>query len=87
IARVCENAIIIARVNWAFFDKAEQYRYSLEHLIVEGPEREAIPAERTLMAFERDIAGFRKDAVIPPQCLPEAEMPPVITPRPLVRKY
>jgi hypothetical protein len=87
IARVCENAIIIARVNWGFFDKAEQYRYSLEHLLIEGPEREAIPAERTLMAFEKDIAGLRGETAIPARCLPVAELPPVIKPRPLVRKY
>lgn len=87
LARICENAIIIARVNWGFYDKADQYRYSLEHLMVEGPEREAIPAERTLMAFEKDIAGFRKDTIIPAECLPRAEPPPVIQPRPLVRKY
>ena len=85
-ARVCENALIIARVNWAFFDRAGQYRYSLEHLLIEGPERESIPAERTLMAFEQDIGRFTRDTVIPPDCLREAEMPMPLTPRPLVRK-
>lgn len=85
-ARMCENALIIARVNWAFFDKAEQYRYSLEHLMVEGPEREAIPAERTLMAYENDIGKFTRDTHIPASCMRDAEMPPVLTPRPLVRK-
>ncbi len=44
IKRICENALIIARVHWAYHDRAAQYRYSLEHLLVEGPEREAIPA-------------------------------------------
>lgn len=86
LERICENALIIARVNWAFYDKAAQYRYSLEHLLVEGPEREAIPSERSLMAFEQDIGGFTKGTVLPPQCLREAEMPPVLAPRPLVRK-
>ncbi len=86
LERICENALIIARVNWAFFDRAAQYRYSLEHLLVEGPEREAIPAERTLMAFEQDIGRFTKDTHMPAQCIREAEMPPVLTPRPLVRK-
>lgn len=85
-ARVCENALIIARVNWAFFDHAAQYRYSLEHLLIEGPEREAIPAERTLMAFEADIGRFTRDTVVPPDCLPEVAMPMPLTPRPLVRK-
>ena len=86
LARICENALIIARVNWAFFDRAAQYRYSLEHLLVEGPEREAIPSERTLMAFEQDIGRFTKDTNVPGQCIREAEMPPVLTPRLLVRK-
>lgn len=85
-ARVCENALIIARVNWAFFDRAAQYRYSLEHLLIEGPERESIPAERTLMAFESDIGRFTRDTVISPDCLPEAPMPPPLAARPLVRK-
>lgn len=84
LERICENALIIARVNWAFYDRAAQYRYSLEHLLVEGPEREAIPAERTLMAFEADIGGFTKGTVLPSAC--PAEVPPVMTPRPLVRK-
>lgn len=86
IARVCENAMIIARVNWAFFDRAGQYRYSLEHLMIEGPEREAIPAERTLMAYEQDIGAYTKDTVIPRNCQQEAVMPQVMKPRPLVRK-
>lgn len=86
LARICENALIIARVNWAFFDRAAQYRYSLEHLLVEGPEREAIPSERTLMAFEQDIGRFTKDTVIPAHCLRDVSMPPPLSPRPLVRK-
>ncbi|MCZ8375053.1 MAG: hypothetical protein O9342_06730 [Beijerinckiaceae bacterium] len=87
LERICENALIIARVNWSFYDRAAQYRYSLEHLLVEGPEREAIPSERTLMAFEADIGRFTKGAMqIPGHCLREVEMPPVMTPRPLVRK-
>ncbi len=84
IARICENALIIARVNWAFYDRAAQYRYSLEHLLVEGPEREAIPSERVLMAFEADIGRFTKGTVLPSPC--QADMPPVMTARPLVRK-
>ena len=86
LERICENALIIARVNWAFYDKAAQYRYSLEHLLVEGPEREAIPAERSLMAFEQDIGAFTKGALLPQPCLRQAEMPPVLAPRPLVRE-
>jgi hypothetical protein len=86
LGRICENAGIIARVNWAFFDKAAQYRYALEHLMIEGPEREAIPAERTLMAYEQDIGKFTRDTQTPAACAREAEMPPALTPRPLVRK-
>lgn len=84
--RICENAAIIARVHWAFFDRAAQYRYSLEHLLVEGPEREAIPAERTLMAFESDIGKFRHATSLPAACRAKVEMPVALTPRPLVRK-
>jgi hypothetical protein len=89
IRRICENALLINRVNWAFHDRAAMYRYSLEHLLVEGPEREAIPSERTLMAFERDIAELQKTTTLPPGCgaNEEAVAPPHITPMPLVRKY
>ena len=86
VARICENAALIARVHWAFHDRAAQYRYSLEHLLIEGPEREAIPSERTLMAFEADLGRFRKDSQMDARCAAEAELPPVIAPRPLVRK-
>ncbi|MCU0817910.1 MAG: hypothetical protein MUF11_01200 [Beijerinckiaceae bacterium] len=86
IKRICENALIIARVQWAYHDRAAQYRYSLEHLLVEGPEREAIPAERTLMAFEADIGRFRKDTVIPTACTEPVALPEPLAPRPLVRK-
>lgn len=87
IKRICENALIIARVHWAFHDRAQQYRYSLEHLLVEGPEREAIPAERTLMAYEADIGRFRKDTVLPTACTEPVELPAPLEARPLVRKY
>lgn len=86
IQRVCENARIIARVHWAFVDRAAQYRYSLEHLLVEGPEREAIPAERALMAFETDIAAFQKEDLTSASCAEPVETPPRIAARPLVRK-
>lgn len=86
MARICENAAIIARVHWAFYDRAEQYRYSLEHLVVEGPQREAIPAERSLMAFERDIGGLSQN-IPPATACGEAEaLPPALKPRPLTRK-
>jgi hypothetical protein len=86
LARICENAGIEARVHWGFYDRAAQYRYALEHLIVEGPEREAIPAERSLMALEANLARFRKNFNVPEDCLGKEEPPPLIVPRPLVRK-
>jgi len=86
IKRICENALIIARVHWAFHDRAAQYRFSLEHLVVEGPEREAIPAERALMAFEADIGRFRKETLLPSVCTEPVTLPEPLAPRPLVRK-
>lgn len=86
IQRICENAALIARVNWAFHDRSAMYRYSLEHLLIEGPEREAIPAERTLMAFETDLSQFRRDATLPRNCTEPVDLPPIQAPRPLVRK-
>jgi hypothetical protein len=86
IGRICENAVIVARVHWGYHDRAAQYRYSLEHLLVEGPEREAIPAERTLMAFEADLGKFRKEYPLPDMCAGKSEPAPITAPRPLVRK-
>jgi hypothetical protein len=86
MSRICENALIIARVQWAYHDRAAQYRYALEHLLVEGPEREAIPAERTLMAFEADIGRFRKETVDAKACNGPVDLPMPLEPRPLVRK-
>lgn len=87
-ARICENSAIIHRVHWAFYDRAAQYRYSLEHLIIEGPEREAIPAERSLMALERDI-GLMNQMISPVTgagCNGEGAAPPALQSRPLSRK-
>jgi len=84
--RICENALITARVTWAFHDRAAQYRYALEHLLVEGPEREAIPAERSLMAFEADIGRFQKDITSARNCETPVDLPPRLEARPLVRK-
>lgn len=88
LARICENAAIIHRVHWAFYDRAEQYRYSLEHLVIEGPEREAIPAERSLIAFERDIGqmGQMMTPVLGAGCQSDTSAPPALQPRPLSRK-
>ncbi|CAN1509056.1 hypothetical protein MCEMSEM23_00723 [Rhabdaerophilaceae bacterium] len=86
LKRICENALIMARVHWAFFDRAAQYRYSLEHLLVEGPEREAIPSEKTLMAFESDIGRFRKDTILQNGCTEPVVLPEPMVPMPLVRK-
>lgn len=58
VARICENAAIIARVHRALFDRAAQYRYALEHLLIEGPEREAILVERSLGALEADLLAM-----------------------------
>lgn len=86
LKRICENAMIIARVQWAYHDRAAQYRYSLEHLLVEGPEREAIPAEKTLMAFEADIGRYRKESILAEGCREPVPMPEPLAPMPLVRK-
>ncbi len=89
-ARICENGALIARVHWEYFDRAAQYRYALEHLLIEGPEPQAIAAERALLAFEAEIARFTASArraglYCPVQGIAPA-LPLVQKPRPLVRK-
>jgi hypothetical protein len=46
--RVAENRCLIAWVRQEIAERLESYRYALEHLFIEAPQNEAIPAERTL---------------------------------------
>lgn len=55
LARMAENALLVAWVKTEMVRRTEMWRYALEHLVLEGPQREAIIAERALLAIERDM--------------------------------
>jgi hypothetical protein len=51
--RVAENRCLVAWVRQESYDRFEAYRYSLEHLMIEAPQSEAVTAERALTALDR----------------------------------
>jgi hypothetical protein len=51
VARVAENRCLIDWVRYETHARLEQYRYALEHLFIETPQGEAVPAERALAAL------------------------------------
>lgn len=55
LARMAENALLVAWVKTEMQRRSEAWRYALEHLVLEGPQREAIIAERALLAIEQDM--------------------------------
>lgn len=55
-ARVAENGGFINWVHESLRSRAASYRYALERLVLETPGQEAVMAERSLKAFEADIA-------------------------------
>lgn len=57
-ARIAENAGLIVWVCEAVNDRIEAYRYTLEHLVIEAPERQAIDVERALERLRADAAGL-----------------------------
>lgn len=59
-ARVAENE---ALTSWVFEEtifRLASYRYSLENLVIESPDRDALKVERVLTAFESQRAGLER---------------------------
>ena len=54
VSRAEENALLIAWVCNGLSMRLQQYRYALEHLVLDAPQQEAVIAERALIAFETD---------------------------------
>lgn len=85
-ARVVENEGLILWVCERVRFRVESYRYALANLVVETPSREAIRAERAIMALEAEavpmcklsligVFGGASDAPPPPE--PETQRPVV----------
>ena len=64
LARVDENRCLIAWVRDETLARLESYRYALEHLFIEAPQNEAVPAERSLAKLAAHRATL--DALVGP---------------------
>jgi hypothetical protein len=61
-ARVDENTDL---VSWVYFQADERfagYRYALQNMVVETPDKDAIKVERVLTAYEADRTGLERCA-------------------------
>lgn len=58
LERNAENEQIVSWTCASIAARTAGYRYALEHLVVAGPQREAILAERSVIALERDPRGL-----------------------------
>ena len=85
--RVVENEGLILWVCERVNFRIEGYRYALANLVVETPSREAIRAERTLMALEAEavpmcklplVGAFGTTPAAPPPPSQRAPLPPVV---------
>lgn len=61
-ARVSENEMVVRNVFDNNAQRTAAYRYALEHLIVESPDRDAVRVERVLTAWEADRVGLERCA-------------------------
>jgi hypothetical protein len=52
VARVAENRMLVDWVRRDMREKAEAYRYAMEHLTIEAPMREGIRADQAIIALE-----------------------------------
>ena len=52
-ARVAENRCLIAWVRAGLGSRLRAYRYSLEHLVIETPQADAVPVEHALQSLGR----------------------------------
>jgi hypothetical protein len=64
-ARVAENRCLIAWVRSEARERAGRYRYALERLAVEAPQRDAGFAEREVLALEADLSLLNRLPVPP----------------------
>ena len=94
-ARVAENRCLVSWVAFGLETRIAEYRYALEHLVIETPQAQAVPAERSLAFLESvrpALARFDVPPLASAICAGERKPPPggppieAAPPRPLVRK-
>jgi hypothetical protein len=59
-ARVDENSDLISWVNFQADERLAGYRYALQNMVVETPDKDAIKVERVLTAYEADRMGLER---------------------------
>lgn len=59
LARIEENALMIAWARESFEDRLEAYRYALDRLVLETPDRAAARVEQALEAYAAVLASLR----------------------------
>ena len=77
VARVAENRCLVAWVRIELDRRSSSYRFALEHLTIETPQSQAIPAERVLARFEAHLASLGADPVALEACAGDAVLPAV----------
>jgi hypothetical protein len=76
ILRAEENREVIERVRERLRFRAAAYRYALDNLVVEAPSREAIHAERALLALESESRMMDRIPLPPPNSCDSCENVP-----------
>jgi hypothetical protein len=59
-ARVDENADLVSWVNFQADQRLAGYRYALQNMVVETPDKDAIKVERVLTGYEADRVGLER---------------------------
>jgi hypothetical protein len=92
-ARVAENRCLVSWVALGLETRITEYRFALEHLVIETPQNQAVPAERSLHFLESQRGAFAGLGVPPLAsvlCAGEKEPAPAVAieaePPILVRK-
>jgi hypothetical protein len=88
-ARVVENRCLVAWVAAELARRQAQYAHALEHLAIETPQPDAVPAERAVRRLAEARALLDRLGIPPlPACLdlPGAAIRPAVVIEPLVAK-
>lgn len=57
-ARAAENVCLLGLVRTALGNRIDGYRFALEHLVVETPQADAVPVERSIATLSRTMAAL-----------------------------
>ncbi len=74
--RAHENREVVEKVRERLRFRAGAYRYALDNLVVEVPSREALPAERALLALEAEMRLLDRIPMPPPTACESCEHVP-----------